>query len=325
MSDDLFNFNNQFEEALSQKLNPYEHDLKKAKIYCVRGQYDNALAIYDRILEEDIENQEAYLGLLRAHSENYTIYFSETIDRDVYTLDSLFPDLNDHEYVKFKNARGQLMQDNSMDGNIQKMNKPDEILALGDQFFNKEAYNDAYKCYERAAKLGFSEAFMRIGYLHYYGYGVNKDQNLAIRFYQKAIEKGAYRACYLLGLAYLNDLENDKEAFKYFSIGAEKGERSCIACLGYMQMYGKGTEVDYAAAFQNLSIGLEAEQSFTCTCLGYLYENGLGTEKNLESALTLYKRAAALGDTYAKSRVKALVSKGIMSGIVSALANNKYY
>ena len=64
MSDDLFNFNNQFEEALNQKLNPYEHDLKKAKIYCVRGQYENALAIYDRILEEDIENQEALQNVI---------------------------------------------------------------------------------------------------------------------------------------------------------------------------------------------------------------------------------------------------------------------
>ena len=325
MGDDLFNFNGQFEEALTERLNPYEKDLKRAKIYCVRAQYDNALAIYNHILEEDIENQDAYLGLLRAHSENFTIFFSEEIDRDVYTLDSLFPDLDDPEYAKFKYARGALLQDNSMEGNLQKMNKPDEVLALGDQYFNKQAYNDAYKAYERAAKLGYGEAFMRIGYLHYYGYGVNKDQNLALRFYRKAIDKGATRACYLLGLAYMNDLGDDKEAIQCFSSGAEKGELSCMACLGYMQMYGKGTEVDYAAAFQNLSAGLEAEPSFACTCLGYLYENGLGTEKNLENALALYKQGAGYGDDYAKTRVKALMRKGIADVVVKALANSVKY
>ena len=317
MGDDLFNFDGNLEKAFDEQINPYEQDLKRAKIYCVRGQFDKAEEIYNEILDKDMENKEAYIGLLRAHSEDFTVYNNKLIERDIHTIDALFPDLDDPEYLKYIRARNDsgVLPNEKVPANLRGMDNVDDILAQGDALYEKESYSDAYQYYARAAEFDSPAAYLRMGTLFQYGSGVNKDINKAVECFKKSIDLGCLDACYALGNLYANDGQNDQMAVRYYGIGAENGERSCMAALGYMYMNGRGVKQDYGMAFKYLSEGLEAQPEYAASSLGYLYENGYGTQKDLQKAYELYQRAAEFGDEWAQKRVKYLNTMNIIGSI----------
>ena len=320
MSKDLFSFDDSIEKEFDEHHKNYDAELKKAKIYCIRGQYEKAIDIYNAILEEDMENEDAYVGLLRAHSEDFNVLEGEDIDIDIRTIETLFPEIENEEYIAYLKKRKEFFTGGSESTKkARSLKNIDDILAEADRLYEAESYSDAYTFYERAAKLGSAMANIRMGYLVYNGLGVNKNTKAALELYLKAAEMGEYYAYYLLGLLYMNDIGDDAKAFKYFDTGVKEGkDRSCAAGAGYMYMYGKGVTKDYGLAFELLNIGLEAEPALALPCLGYLFENGYGTEKNIERALELYKRASEeYGDEYSKGRVKALTTKGIFSWLLS--------
>ena len=317
MGDDLFKFDDSLKNAFDAQINPYEQDLKRAKIYCVRGEYEKAVAIYNKILDEDMENVDAYLGLLRAHSEDFTIYSSKEIDRDIHTIDALFPELDDADYLRFIRARNEagVTNSNQSSPQLKSLSNVDDILMQGDQLYEKESYSDAFQYYSRAAELDSGAGYLRMGTLIQNGLGVNKNVEKAAECYKKAIDLGEIKACYSLGYLYMSDAQNNQMALRYFQIGADNGERSCMAALGYMYMNGLGVTQDYGLAFRYLSEGLEAQPQFAASSLGYLYENGYGTQKDVQKALELYQRAAQYGDEWAKKRVNYLNTMSVISGI----------
>lgn len=85
-SDVSFDFSaleNAFDEQIQQeeKQNEeYENNLKKAKIYCIRGKYLQAKAIYDEILKENAGDINAHIGILRTISKNLKEYDEEKIE-----------------------------------------------------------------------------------------------------------------------------------------------------------------------------------------------------------------------------------------------------
>ena len=85
--------------------NDHKAELRKADILCIREQYDRAIDIYNQILDEDMECEEAYVGLLKAHSEYFTIFSGEQIDKDIRIIERLFPDIENEEYLTFLKKR----------------------------------------------------------------------------------------------------------------------------------------------------------------------------------------------------------------------------
>lgn len=79
----------------------YSELLKKANIFCMRELFDKALAIYNEILEEDMENEEAYIGLLKVHSAYFTKYDGDEIEKDIRIIERMFPDTVNEEYAKY--------------------------------------------------------------------------------------------------------------------------------------------------------------------------------------------------------------------------------
>ena len=72
-----------FDENKEKKKKDYSDELKRANIFCMREQYREALGIYNRILTEDMENEDAYIGILKAHSECFTKYDGQEIEKDI--------------------------------------------------------------------------------------------------------------------------------------------------------------------------------------------------------------------------------------------------
>ena len=104
MDKDLFNY-----DALllseQDKSSGYKEELLKAKELAEKGEYDKSLGIYEAILDEDVHNQAAYVGLLRVHSKNFTIFEGKDIDRDIRVIEKLFGDCKDPEYISFINNK----------------------------------------------------------------------------------------------------------------------------------------------------------------------------------------------------------------------------
>ena len=93
------------DDSLLQTKKDYTEDLKKARALCIRGQYDRALEIYNKILDEDYENEEALIGILRVHSKDFREYVSIDIENDIHAIESLCPDTINEDYLNYLSKR----------------------------------------------------------------------------------------------------------------------------------------------------------------------------------------------------------------------------
>src|ERR1700730_9737085 len=75
-----------------------------------------------------------------------------------------------------------------------------EKLLWGYEGVEKD-YNEAFKLFQQAADLGFSDAHLRIGQLHEYGKGTERDSSAALLSYRTAVEAGNF-----FGFAFLANL-----------------------------------------------------------------------------------------------------------------------
>ena len=76
-------------------------DLELADVLCMREQFDRALSIYNKILDKDIKNEGAYIGILKVHSEYFTKFDTPEIEKDIRIIERMFPDIKNKEYVAY--------------------------------------------------------------------------------------------------------------------------------------------------------------------------------------------------------------------------------
>lgn len=79
--------------------------LKKAVVLCLKNKFDEALEIYEELIKNDINCIQAYIGILRVHSENFKKYDGDVISQDLSIIDELGDgsqnkDENYNNYVK---------------------------------------------------------------------------------------------------------------------------------------------------------------------------------------------------------------------------------
>ena len=116
MGKDLFDFDSSLDfeqEKPKPKKKGFEEELHRAEVLCIRGQYDKSLKIYEAILDEDIDNQDAYLGLLRVHSEDFTLFEGKDIENDIKVIEKLFEDIDTPEYLSYMKKRNAFLKEKS--------------------------------------------------------------------------------------------------------------------------------------------------------------------------------------------------------------------
>ena len=81
--------------------------LKKAQVLSLRRKYDEAMEIYESLAEEYFDCIDVYIGILRVHSKNFTVYENEFIEADISVIENLDPDAarQDQTYVKYLENR----------------------------------------------------------------------------------------------------------------------------------------------------------------------------------------------------------------------------
>ena len=84
--------------------------------------------------------------------------------------------------------------------------------------------------------------------------------------------------------------KDSKEAFKWWQIGASKGDEGCLTYLGFCYHIGDGVEQNNIEAKKFWELASKKGSNGAHYNLGVLYENGWGVSKDLNKALNYYKK-----------------------------------
>jgi TPR repeat protein len=174
----------------------------------------------------------------------------------------------------------------------------------------RQAPTKAFKCYQKAAKLGFAPAQFELGKCYERDKTPNFNFEDAFGHYQKAAEQGFAPAQFKLGMCHDKGC-NPLEALRYFKMAAEQGLAEAQHQVGMHYSKGKGTPINPEGAFKYFKMAAEqgvAEAQFE---LGVCYYNGFGTLVNLEKAFKYYQIAAEHGCAAARYDLGACYENGI--------------
>ena len=172
--------------------------------------------------------------------------------------------------------------------------------------------SDAVKWYRKAADQGHADAQCNLGFMYERGLGVEKSYSDAVKWYRKAVDQGHARAQCNLGLMYERGFGVDKsfsDAVKWYRKAADQGHAIAQCNLGFMYENGFGVDKNYSDAVKWYQKAAEQEYARALCNLGIMYEKGRGVEKSDREALRWYKKAAEQGDTRAQKKVDELYEK----------------
>ena len=169
------------------------------------------------------------------------------------------------------------------------------------------------------ADKGDAEAQYNLGTCFYYGNGVDRNYNIAAKWYTKAANQGHAKAAYALGMMYVAGVginQDGKKAIEFFYIASQKGLSEAKTALE--QMKNEGREVDsiieqyeHKAEKENDSPPVnDNRQAYQLFRKGWDYEQGNGVEANIALALDYYQKAADLGSEIALNRLNKLNEQG---------------
>ncbi len=167
--------------------------------------------------------------------------------------------------------------------------------------FEKEPFLDkeeAYRWMRRAADMGDRLAVMRLAYSK--APPNAKDESLESLL--KLAGQGNTFAMSSLGDRYsIGDgvKKDQKEAFRWYSRGAEAGDRWAQRETGLRYLNGNGVAKDPSAAFSWFKKAAEQKEARSMFLVGQSYQKGDGVRKNTSEAMRWFERAGSAGDVQA--------------------------
>jgi TPR repeat protein len=161
---------------------------------------------------------------------------------------------------------------------------------------NDDNDKQAFKYFHKAALGGVQPALNNLGNFLASGRGVKQDLQMAIKYYEGAVEVGDPVAKFTLGTwiaAGRGGLKQDyKKAFDLQCEAAQAGHAGAMYNTACFLMTGKGCDgVDYKLAAEWFQLAADKGNiPEACINLGHMYRHGHGVEKDLIKARNLYAR-----------------------------------
>lgn len=310
-----------------KKTKNYEEDLKKARALSIRGQTDKALAIYNAILDEDYENEEALIGLLRVHSDNFRIFEGKEIEDDVFAIESICPDTKNEDYLSFKEKiknqkqlNKEKEEEKSLEESIKREDRYRHFYFLADQEQRAREYEKAVESYKNALEYASTDAeFFNVYYYLSSSYYYLKKYDDAVKYNKLAIKYGdnypsLVDYCYFEMGECFYEQKKYKEAIPYYE---EAVERSYIDELVFIHL----ADCYYSAKINPEKVYDLYDTYFryykntakyygdACFGLATLYENGFGVEKNKFKAEDWYRNGQHVGHQGCNEGIHKLYKK----------------
>lgn len=160
-----------------------------------------------------------------------------------------------------------------------------------------------------AANNGYVYPQFELAVRYLKGTGVPRNDQEALRWFQKAAEQGHSVAQNVLGHYYKNGLgtmacEDKGMALKWWNKSAQQGNVDSQYNLGICYEDGYGVEANAGLAAQWFLKSATRGYSPSQNRLGLCYEHGIGVPTNIKKALAWYKKAARQGNPEAKKNLE---------------------
>jgi len=220
---------------------------------------------------------------------------------------------NGHPYAQYKMGCYHYygMIEENIEKGLEYLNKgyeggsPLAALTLGDHHLYSGAedvdYNDAFQYYKNAEEKDYiSEG---IGLCYLYGIGVDKNDSEAFKYFTIAADRGYTAAKYRLGLCYKYEngtTKNLAEAYKWLLEAAQEENRNAEYEVGMLLLEGEGVAMDAEKGIEWLSKAAENEQDDAQFELGNCYLVGKGVNEDEVQAMYWYQKAAENGNEQAQ-------------------------
>ena len=182
----------------------------------------------------------------------------------------------------------------------------DKILSLARTYSWEKDMPDrmpiAIKWYEKAAQKGSNIAMYELGNLYQYGTSIPKDHNRAAKWYKQAAEKGHIAGMMAIGSAYRYGQGVEKDIAKtieWYQKAIDKDYAPAMNALAYMMLTSEGVEKDVPSAIGLYKKSAGRGNSYAMYALGDIYRKGRYTKKDIPLALTWHKKSAEKGYTSA--------------------------
>ncbi len=187
-------------------------------------------------------------------------------------------------------------------------------LELGNAYFvgrgvERNEQQAAY-WFEKAAKAGDPVAQMQIGYFYQVGIGVMRDEARAAHWYQLAAAGGLPGAKLNLGVAYMWGIgvpKNTDLALKLFREAVNKGCGQAAAYLGDAYYFGVGVPKDIASAEHWFAEGAKMHDPRSQFRLAGLLSTGAAPKQDLHKASNLMRESVAAGFVPARHALGLLI------------------
>lgn len=172
----------------------------------------------------------------------------------------------------------------------------------------KKNIAQAREHFERAAELGYADAYYFLGRMFLLGDGVSKDQSKAAMYFKDG-EKSA-KCGYALGLAYQGGLgvkKDEKKTNELFETHyphlleeAKGNDIVSIYLVGTCFYYGHGVKPSLLKAIDWFRQAAESNYADALYMLGMIHETLDEDNPQVEKAIGFYERAAEQGHPYAE-------------------------
>jgi TPR repeat protein len=171
----------------------------------------------------------------------------------------------------------------------------------------------ALKWYQMAAEQGHVNSQFNLGVIYAKGRGVPQDFAEALKWYRMAAETGDISAQVALSSMYAKGVgveKDERTAFTWAMRAAKRGNINSMYILGEMYLNGSGVARNPQEAYLWLKKAADKDHIKAQMTLGFMYGKGQGVERDDVEAYHWYRKAAEAGNPYAQYNLGLIYSKG---------------
>ena len=202
-------------------------------------------------------------------------------------------------------ASGENLDENPDENDAQALLAYGRKYAQGDGV--KKDLKEAFKWYEKAAKLGDLDAKKTLADCLDRGIGIARDSIKARELFISCGEHGDVESMKRVGMIYDRVRPTNRErAFEWYMKAANTGDTEAEFIIGNRYRKGTGCKKDYAKAAEWFTRAAEKDHAEAQYKLAFLYEKGYGVAKDWAKADQLYARAAEQKFPDAQKRLNRL-------------------
>ncbi|MCD8387419.1 MAG: sel1 repeat family protein [Bacteroidales bacterium] len=216
------------------------------------------------------ENVEKCVSWINQTTKTVKIYCETngyTYRADVLCYDSeIFPLTYKANIKEIEKANKELMRILKSDMADVYAASPEDAFAKGLAYYLTDENEKAFLVFQHLEAIGYTSAYAMLGVLYENGNGVERDEDLMVEYYQKALDSGSAWTAYKLGDYYYGkkDYEQAMAMFVQCSASDNSYRSDSYYRVGEMNEKGQGVSVNRVNAVKNYRKSVEYSTELEC-------------------------------------------------------------